>query len=62
MVDDADSSLGQLFLNDRFRLFVCALAEMMMSNATLRVDEYNAGQYWFLKARHMTCSLSTATG
>ena len=27
------------FLNDHFRLFVCALAEMMMPNTPLRIDE-----------------------
>jgi hypothetical protein len=32
MPDTADSGLGQQLLNNRFRLFVLALAELMMSN------------------------------
>src|SRR6266498_5484404 len=39
MSDAADSSLGQQLLNNHFRLFVFALAELMMSNMPLRVDE-----------------------
>src|SRR5437870_9366143 len=39
MTDAADSGLGQQLLNDPFRLFVFTLAEMMMANAPLRIDE-----------------------
>ena len=39
MTDAADSGLGQQLLNDPFRLFVFALAEMMMANMPLRIDE-----------------------
>src|SRR5437870_11642589 len=39
MTDAADSGPGQQLLNDPFRLFVFALAEMMMANAPLRIDE-----------------------
>src|SRR5712691_2336466 len=39
MTDAADSGLGQQLLNDHFRLFVFALAELMMSNMPLRIDE-----------------------
>src|SRR6266496_2104484 len=39
MTDPADSGLGQQLLNDHFGLFVFALAELMMSNLSLRVDE-----------------------
>src|SRR5215213_5927405 len=34
-----DSGLGQQLLNSHLRLFVFALAEMMMSNMPLRIDE-----------------------
>ena len=34
-VDLADSGLGQQFLNDHFRLLVCTLATMMLSNTPL---------------------------
>src|SRR5260370_32212093 len=39
MADAAASGLGQQLLNDLFRLFVFALAELMMSNTPLRIDE-----------------------
>jgi hypothetical protein len=39
----ADSGLGQQLLNDPFRLFVFALAELVMSNAPLRVYEIEGG-------------------
>src|SRR6266536_1014693 len=39
MTDAADSGLGQQLLNNHFGLFVVALAELMMSNVPLRVDE-----------------------
>src|SRR5260370_6179987 len=38
MADAAASGLGQQLLNDLFRLFVFALAELMMSNTPLRID------------------------
>ena len=39
VADVADSGLGQQLLNNPFRLFVFALAELMMSNMPLRIDE-----------------------
>src|SRR5215204_2205650 len=39
MTDAAVSCLGQQFLNNHLRLFVFALAEMMVSNMSLRIDE-----------------------
>ncbi len=39
ITDAADSRLGQQLLNNHFRLFVFALAEVMMSNTPLRIDE-----------------------
>src|SRR5260370_9284730 len=39
MTDAVDSGLGQQLLNYQFRLFVFALAELMMSNTPLRIDE-----------------------
>src|SRR5437763_11598440 len=43
MTDATDSGLGQQLLNDHFRLFVFALAEMMMSNLSPRIDEIEGG-------------------
>ena len=37
--DAADSGLGQQSLNNHFRLFVFALAELMMANMPLRIDK-----------------------
>src|SRR4030095_13066022 len=37
VTDAADSGLSQQLLNDPFRLFVIALAELMMPNAPLRI-------------------------
>src|SRR5882672_9700700 len=39
MTEPAGSRLGQQLLNNLFRLFVFALAELMMSNMPLRIDE-----------------------
>jgi hypothetical protein len=39
MTDAADSGLGQQLLNNHLRLFVFALAELMMSNMPPRIDE-----------------------
>jgi hypothetical protein len=39
MTEAPDSGLGQQLLNNHFRLFVFALAELMMSNIPLRIDE-----------------------
>ncbi|MDQ3802851.1 MAG: hypothetical protein M3416_03230 [Acidobacteriota bacterium] len=43
MTEIIDPGLGQQSLNNLFRLFVIALAEMMMSNAPLRVYEIEGG-------------------
>src|SRR5215471_5412340 len=39
LTDSANSGLGQQLLNNHLRLFVFALAEVMMSNMPLRIDE-----------------------
>ena len=39
MIDAGGSRLGQQLLNNPFRLFVFALAKVMMSNMPLRIDE-----------------------
>src|SRR5262249_3753679 len=39
VIDALDSGFGQQLLNNHFRLFVVALAELMMSNLPLRIDE-----------------------
>ena len=62
MTDAADSGLCQQLLKNHFRLLVFTLAELMMSNMPLRIDEIEGGQYSFLKARHIAWSLSIATG
>src|SRR2546422_10192531 len=50
MTDAADSGPGQQLLNDPFRLFVFALAEMMMANAPLRIDEIESRPIFVLES------------
>src|SRR5438093_7261188 len=50
MTDAADSGPGQQLLNDLFGLFVFALAEMMMANAPLRIDEIESRPIFVLES------------
>src|SRR5436309_2214234 len=50
MTDAADSGLGQQLLNDPFRLLVFALAEMMLANAPLRIDEIEGRPIFVLES------------
>src|SRR5215211_5788196 len=43
MTEAADPGIGQQLLNNHFRLFVFALAELMMSDMPLRIDEIEGG-------------------
>src|SRR5215471_4496289 len=42
--DSADSGLGKQFLNDPFRLFVSALAELMMPNTAVHIHDVERRQ------------------
>ncbi len=44
IIDAADAGLGQQLLQNHFRLFVGALAEVMRAKMPLRIDEIEAGQ------------------
>src|SRR5437016_6001799 len=50
MADTAVSGLGQQLLDDHFRPFVITLAELMMSDASLRVDEIEGRPIFVLES------------
>src|SRR6266496_1395330 len=50
VTDAAVSGLGQQLLNDSFRLFVIALAKLMMANAPLRIDDIEVRPIFILES------------
>ena len=49
----ADPGVGTQLLNDPFPTVRIRLAEMMMANISLCIDEISASQYSLLKVRHI---------
>src|SRR5205085_5132893 len=50
LTDTTDSGLSQQLLDNLFRLFVIALAELMMPNAPLRIYEIEGGPILVLES------------
>ncbi|HEX9110625.1 MAG TPA: hypothetical protein VF845_04050 [Terriglobales bacterium] len=50
MTGAAGSGLGQQLLNNPFRLFVFALAELMMSDPPLRIHEIEGGPIFIVES------------